>query len=130
MEMGTGEFLSVFSRIVTRFCSAKLHFGPVKLIRVSLMYVYFEISQWPFYLVSTKFQCSPWLLNSLYSQFGFWFFFPFIFSIFLWTIINICGDLMGKNRSFQYIILEYWLNFVLPCIFGEILACAGILQGK
>jgi hypothetical protein len=45
MEMGTGEFLSVFSRIVTRFCSAKLHFGPVKLIRVSLMYVYFEISQ-------------------------------------------------------------------------------------
>lgn len=42
---GDGEFLSVFSRIVTRFCSAKLHFGPVKLIRVSLMYVYFEISQ-------------------------------------------------------------------------------------
>ena len=42
---GDGEFLSVFSRIVTRFSSTKLHFGPVNLIRVSLMSLYFEISQ-------------------------------------------------------------------------------------
>lgn len=42
---GDGEFLSVFSRIETRSSSAKLHCGPVNLIRVSLMYVYVEISQ-------------------------------------------------------------------------------------